>query len=486
MKVAAETFAIMPRLGSEGRSLTAAKVERVFSPLKTTVTLIESDGERLCLVSSHLMTHRYRFSNLLRKRVAEQLNLPMERVLNFSSHNHCTVKLEQVQYAFGKFERDLWLGEDELVEEGRELIERTGAVAAALPNRLEDVELRWGLGHERRISHNRKGHCADGSTYLMREEDRLLLGDDFNGDIDDGAPVVGFFASDGKPRALLTHFTAHPVTAFDPEHPVAFGEYPQVACDALSEAYGGVPVGFLQGCAGDVNAKGLLGHKSLEASVADATRYGHCLAQTWLDAITRATPSESETLGVDQQLVKLPFSGVPPREELEAQIADMERFLERCAADDQNTRTCQGLNFPSNMSPNYRGKLVEPLLRWTQWALSFHTENKLDEAPTHATIEVASVRLGDVGIVGICCEPFDNIGRQIKRDSPLALTLPCGYMHDTCLGYVPDSGNNKGDREYMSAFYRYTTTLLPYAQPAGDLLAQAGVDMLEKMVEVPA
>jgi hypothetical protein len=60
-------------MGSVGRSLTAAKVERIFSPLKTTVTLIEAEGERLCIISSHFMTHYYRFSNLLRQRVSERL-----------------------------------------------------------------------------------------------------------------------------------------------------------------------------------------------------------------------------------------------------------------------------------------------------------------------------------------------------------------------------------------------------------------------------
>ena len=39
------------------------------------------------------------------------------------------------------------------------------------------------VGRERRISYNRKGRRADGTTYFMREEDRLLLGRDFCGDI---------------------------------------------------------------------------------------------------------------------------------------------------------------------------------------------------------------------------------------------------------------------------------------------------------------
>lgn len=78
------------------------------------------------------------------------------------------------------------------------------------------------------------------------------------------------------------------------------------------------------------------------------------------------------------------------------------------------------------------------------------------------------------------CELFLGIGRQIKAAAPTALTIPCGYMNDTSLAYVPDSPNN-GDREYPSAFYRYTTTLLPFRHPAGDLLASTAVDLLRQL-----
>jgi len=479
--LSAETIDVTPRAGGEGRSLTAAKVEQVYTPLKTTIFLVQDGAqEPLCLICSHFMTHYYRFSNTFRAAVAERLKIDMSRVLSFSSHNHCAVKLVEKQYSFGRQERDVYLPINELSEDGQSLLNATCAAAETLGDRLEPVQVRWAVGHERRISHHRKGYRADGSTYLIREEDRLALGDDFNGDIDDDAPVVGFFGADGKPRAFLAGFTAHPVTAFDPEHPVVFGEYAQVACDVLSEAQGGVPVGFLQGCAGDVNSKGLLADKPIDESVADGQRYGRWLGETWLQALASATPCASDAVTVSERTVTLPFAGLPPRELLQGQLADIETFLARCdASDEPGTRVCQGLNFPKNMSPTYRSKLVEPLKRWAEWAMSLHDTDP-GQVPTGADFQVAAARIGDIGIVGLTCEPFQAIGRQIKQGSPFALTIPCGYMHDTSLAYVPSSGNN-GDNEYMSAFYRYTTTLLPYDQPAGDRLAEAGVQQLQQL-----
>ena len=48
--------------------------------------------------------------------------------------------------------------------------------ARALPDRLEPVSVWRALGHEKRISYNRKGRRADGCTFFMREEDRTLYG----------------------------------------------------------------------------------------------------------------------------------------------------------------------------------------------------------------------------------------------------------------------------------------------------------------------
>ena len=92
---------------------------------------------------------------------------------------------------------------------------------------------------------------------------------------------------------------------------------------------------------------------------------------------------------------------------------------------------------------------------------------------------VAALRIGDVGIVGLPCEPFLGIGRQIKAASPLPLAAPCGYMNET-YGYVPD-GPNAGDREYMSAFYRYTRFWPPYRKPAGDALARCAIRLLGRL-----
>ena len=481
IRVAAETFSITPRLGTEGDAFSREKISAVYSPLKTTIFLIEDERTRVCVITSHFMFNFYPYSNLLRKRVAEGLGIPKDQVFTFSSHNHCAVWLHgapAISQWVAKGTEDVILSDDKLTWEGKQLLAQSLKAARRLAKKLVPVQVWWGLGHERRISYNRKGRRADGSTYFMREEDRLRVGKDFTGEIDDDAPVVAFIGEKKKPVAFLTQFTAHPVTSYVPTKSIVFGEYPQVACDDLSEAFGGVPAGFLQGCAGDHNAKGLLSGKTPEESVADATRFGHYLGKTYLKTARRMQPSAREDLAFAWEWVRLPFKKVPPQRVLEKQLAEIDDFMARCERGDEDTLLCVGRNVPSNVPPRLRAMWFRRCRRWTAWALSLHTRGRLHTAPTGTRLLVGVLRLGDVGIVGMPCEPFSGIGRRIKREAGLPLSIPCGYFNGS-IGYVPDAPNN-GDTEYMSAFYRSTFDFLPYKNPAGDLLARAGARMLKR------
>lgn len=480
IRCAAETFVVRATPGSTGVSLTKNVVEMVFMPLQHTVVLLEDGRERICLLTSHSAgVNEPAVSRLYRDRVAEVLQLDRDRVLLFSSHNHCCTPLladTEVRWTITACPA---AREADLTAEGRELLAGFTRTAARLPGRLVPVTVRAGRGHERRITHNRKGRRADGSTYFMREEDRLRLGVDFCGDIDDDAFVVSFFDENGQPVCFLTQFTGHPVTAYHPEQPVVHGEFPQIAGDDLAAAHGGVPVAFLQGCAADVNSKGLLSHKPLAENVREAERFGHCLGETFRQIAGNLTPAARSDLAWAGCDVDLPFVDMFTADALRQRLQEVAVFQARCeAGDDAGTRECDGLNFPTNLTPAYRKALIEPTRQWLVWAMKFHEENRLQDVPHGVTLRIVAVRLGDVGLVGLPCEPFLGIGRQIKRGSPLPVTIPCGYMNEQQINYVPD-GPNCADREYISSFYRYRPGLLPYRPPAGDALAQAAVELLK-------
>ena len=473
---AAETFHVIPKAGSKGESLTRARVLAVFGPLKTTLTLIKDDRSAVCLITTHFLIDQVYMSNLIRSRVARELGLSQEQVFVFSSHNHNDVPLSSAPLHYGIPRPGAKISESKLTKEGQAFLRGLLQMARRIRKRCVPVSVAWNVGHERRITYNRKGRRADGSTYLMREEDRVLLGKDFTGDIVDDAPVIAFVGEDGRPVCFIVQFSGHPITGYHPEQPIVHGDYPQVACDDLSEAFGGVPVGFLQGCAGDLNSKGLLSSEPAEKKLADMLKYGHFLGKTYIRAAKHLKRAKSDDMAYSWKRVRMPFRKVPSPQILQRQIAEIENFLQRCADNDETALACLGLNVANTMTPKYRAALIKPHKQWAQWALGFHSK-RAASAPNHVNIDVAVIRIGDIGIAGLPCEPLLGIGRQIKRDTKLPLVVPCGYMNDQCVGYIPDKANN-GDMDYQSSFYRYTTSMLPYRNPAGDLLARAATRML--------
>ena len=476
IKASSVTFQITDRVGDKNLSF-ESRIEAVHEPLDTTVTYLEGDGCKIVLIAAHMITHTHLIYREVQRTVKRVLGLPGSAVVSMCTHNHSYARLtNELQDAF--WSEGKRTGKISPTYVGKQFFKSLGRSLRHLPERAVEVDVSWALGHERRISYNRKGRRADGSTYFMREEDRLLLGRDFCGDIDDDAPVVCLSDKSGRPVVFLTHFNAHPATAYHPEHRVVCGEYPQTAAHVLAEHFTGdggtPPVAFLQGCAGDQNSKDLL-----SGDVELSQKQGRQLGNTFVKAAAKLKPSQTNTLGFVRCMTELPLAPLPSERALLRQKHAIEDFMRRADAGSEDTLECIGLNFPRRVSPRFRGVLADGPLKWTNWALGMHRKGKVDQVPTALPMEVCVLRLGDVGITGLPGEPFVSIARQIKRASVAPLTIPCGYTN-VSYGYVPE-GAGCGDREYMSSFSLYTTSRNRYRRPAGDMLARAAVKGLRQL-----
>lgn len=480
LRVAAQDFLVTPDKGGLTSSKVGALAREVAGPLRTTVTLFDDGGRRVCLVTPHMNSPKgANISPLIRRTAAQALELPVENVLLMVSHNHTDFNLvsNHVEaYAAYHLAPGGGLPEPQLVPAGKDFLQKLTATARQLPALLQPVTVWWALGSEGRISYNRKGRRADGGTYLMREEDRDLLGVDFKGDVDEQAPIVVFKNARGEAVTAITHFTAHPVSCFHPEKPVIFGDWPQVACEHLARHLSpgkSISVSFLQGCAGDVNSKGMF-----RGGVELSKQYGRMLADSSIAALKDLKPSQRDGMDFVVEKVRIPLAPLPAEAVLKAEIAEMEDFIRRAKAGDENTRECAGQNFPRELTPAYRAALVEMILPWSRWALDLRQTGKADTVAKFLEVDIQVLRIGDVGIVGMPFEPFQGIGRQIRAGSPLPLVLPCGYTN-VSHGYLTD-GPNTGDREYMSANYRYSKFRPPYAKPGGDVIATQALETLRR------
>ena len=93
--------------------------------------------------------------------------------------------------------------------------------------------------------------------------------------------------------------------------------------------------------------------------------------------------------------------------------------------------------------------------------------------PSPLAIEVQALRIGDLAIVAMPGEPFAEIGRAVRKASPFALTMFCGYSDGLGGDYVPTP------EEY--AFGGYEVERTPYGPGAARKIIDDAVDLLRSL-----
>ena len=99
---------------------------------------------------------------------------------------------------------------------------------------------------------------------------------------------------------------------------------------------------------------------------------------------------------------------------------------------------------------------------------------KTRQAPDNpAPIQIAMqvLRIGDIAIFSMPGEPFAEIGTAVKKGSPFAITLFCGYSTGAGGDYIPVS------EEYSQGGYEVERT--PYGAGADQRIVQEAIQLLQ-------
>ena len=457
LEVACASFDCTPPLGFPAPTLGENPVIRkIEGPLETRVFALRQGN--LCIGWGN---SDYNLYDEVRQRLAAGLKIPREHTIHSTTHNHSGIA-------------EAKLGSGDTTGFTQRFYADLDHAIASLNQRFAPVEVSWATGQESAITYNRKGHRPDGSTYFMRWEDRIKLPGDFTGVIDPTASVIRFDRTDGTPMLFVTHFTGHPVISFNLEEPVINPDYSGWAIVDLENAYPKAhPVGvFLQGCAGDINAKDMFAGPKL------ARESGDKLGKVFIEASHHTRKVSSPNLGFATGVAYVPYGPLPSLEELEKEKKELLDFQRRVDAGDPDTLHVIGYNFSETMKMGYRRNLVTPFLKWTDWAMQMQKEGK-PKPLDHLAVTVQVVSIGDIAIAVMPHELFVGIGFSIRRRSPFTYTIPAAYSNALYPGYIGTSAD-VGSREYMSAFYRYAMKP-PYAQPAGDAIADKAMALLNKL-----
>ena len=100
-------------------------------------------------------------------------------------------------------------------------------------------------------------------------------------------------------------------------------------------------------------------------------------------------------------------------------------------------------------------------------------QRKRPVAPTPLVVEVQALRIGELAIVAVPGEPFAEIGVAVRKASPFAFTMFCGYSDGVGGDYVPTS------EEY--AFGGYEVECTPYGPGAAEKIIDSASKLLQSL-----
>jgi hypothetical protein len=178
-----------------------------------------------------------------------------------------------------------------------------------------------------------------------------------------------------------------------------------------------------------------------------AQRVGYVLAAAVAQAIRGRQPVAADRLAVDSRRVA----------------------LERLAISDHERQRCQAVMEEARRQP-LRGQVDGlPDAHFAGLRLEMYD---LQHCPD--PVEVQTLRIGDVALVGLPGEVFCEIGLDIRRRSPAGHTLVAGLSNDA-IGYLPTR------ESFAEGGYEPTVGSTFYKPGAAEQLADAAVAQLQRL-----
>lgn len=299
---------------------------------------------------------------------------------------------------------------------------------------------------------------------VRAQDDRpAAVGRNPEGFVDRELVVIRIDDAQGKPLAVLANFQCHgTVLAYENKYlsPDWIGRLRQVVEQSMPGArclfFQGAAgnQGPIEGFTGDLGVAhrlgAILGHQVVAVALGIETvkrepRFEGFVESTAYQAKQhwRVQGPRDATLKFVAKKIEVPRRRYTPREidEMASLVADAQKKVEAARGSGDPWRQHQA---------EARLRRFSDLLE--QW--------KRPTDPTPIPVEVQILRIGEVAIVAMPGEPFAEIGAAVKKGSPFAVTMFCGYSSGAGGDYMPV------ENEYQLGGYEVQRT--PYGTGAAE------------------
>ena len=356
--------------------------------------------------------------------------------------------------------------------EGSEMIP---AYTASLPDRIAGIvwEAHQNLRPARIAAGKGQSNVGVNRRLWYPKQRRIVLGRNWSGFADHEMIIARIDDENEQPVATIVNYACHP-TIMAHRNALVTPDYPGALRRTVEEIVGGKCL-FLQGAAGNSHPK-----ESFSSRAEDYHRVGKLLgleaSKVALELETRpkverlleVVESGAElgiyvdepfaepdaTLRVATASVSLPLIELPTVAEVKAdyekKAADLAEARQRGDKKEisQKSMLARRAKMRLGLSQAYHGKKT-------------------------ATIEMQAIRIGSLALIGMPGEPFAEIGVEVRRRSPFAVTMFSGYSNGG-FAYIPTKG------DYQLGGYGVWNS--PVAAGADERVVEEAVALLHKLM----
>ena len=406
LKVGFARADITPPLGvSIAGSYKPRYAQAVHDPLYATAVTFDDGEKRIAVISLDLIGINMAFMSMLRPAVAEAIETDVDGVFITCTHSHYGPSVAPTTATADNFPNP---------EYGQWLIKRVADTAVLAVNDLAPVEkLLYTRGEAKDVSFVRRYRMKDGKARTnpgFNNPDILHM----LSDPDEQSQLL-IIKRGEKPEIGIVNFQVH---ADVMGQVYISADYPQFVRDTYELNIPNSRCMFINGTSGDANHFDLRLDPQKDCALgAERARYmGKKIAMSVLSNYELAKEISGDKIKYAKKIVTVKFNKGKP-EEIPAAVELAERYYK------------YGLDVAlpeSNVPGMSRAEIISKATRIYQ----------MMSMPENKELIVTAVSVGDVVFVGFPGEPFTEVGRQVKNNSPFALTIHAGCANGF-EGYYP-------------------------------------------------
>ncbi len=389
----------------------------VLDPLQINTLAVEAGGKVSVLMSADLLYFRRLFSDQIRKKVAQENNIPYESIFIACTHTHTgpLISTDRIDdFPINDLTRAYWESLPEKFVEAARL-----AIAD-----LKPAQMGYAVGQAKNISYIRRFRMKNGYIHTNPGLGNPNVVEPI-GKIDDRVNVLRIVREGGKEIAVA-NFGVHPDTL---NLPVISADYP---CYVRRTVEAAMPVHciFFTGAQGDINHQKVIGepicwtdfvrkndqidNKYNVTEYICASHMGRAIAGAVLQVYGDMQWVDVDTVAYGNQECVVPTNQPEPEE-----IPWAHHIIEL-----QKQNREEEIEYDPE-----KGKRAHVIAKAGRIL-------RMEKAPLEESLPMSAVRIGPVAFVGIPGEPFNGIGLGLKEGSPYEITLPC-CLTNGGQGYYP-------------------------------------------------